>query len=382
MSSVIQNEQVEQEYTRARDKVVRKVGSPTTLGAADSGSNPTANRATKIPNQATAKALEEDILAPRFYTTNFAKLNKLILDSHKAEFEQMLGEFREDKNKGHFVPTSEFKLDFPDLPREEFEEFLRRSCLGEFSGCLLYREISDNSTNPILKNTFHYITRDEGRHASFLTHTMKDLGIEFDLGFLAKSKKRTSIPPKIMFYTVYLSEIIGYWRYITIYNQLEAHPEYRFHPIFKWFGRWCEDEHRHGHFFATLMKSQSKQVLKGRLNHALIRFFTLSVYMTMFLRDAQPASAALYRKMGLDPRQYDLDVIKMCDDEASTVWGFKFQVEHPTFVRQLDMMAANNRKLNALKGKTGPRARLQRAAVKINNVARIARLFVMPTIKA
>ncbi len=352
-------------------------------GAADSGSGATAvvNKF-NAPNEATAKALEEDILAPRFYTTNFAYMDKLDLSSHEAEFQAILQEFRRDNNKGHFVSTPEFKGPFPDLPRVEFEEFLRRSCLGEFSGCLLYQEISKRTSNPYLKEVFKLITRDEGRHASFLMHTMKDLGIRFDLGFLAESKKKVKIPPKIMFYTVYLSEIIGYYRYITIFDHLEAHPESRFHPIFKWFGRWCEDEHRHGHFFALLMKSQTKTTLQGPLNFALIKFFTLSVYMTMFLRDAEPGAVKLYEAMGFDTRQYDLDVIKKCDDEASTVWGFRFQVEHPTFVRQLDRMAANNRKLSALKGKSGLVAKLQRNVIKAGNVGRILRMFAMPTVKA
>ncbi|HEX2914374.1 MAG TPA: magnesium-protoporphyrin IX monomethyl ester (oxidative) cyclase [Chloroflexia bacterium] len=353
-------------------------------GAADSGSGPTrqvyTNRVEK-PSEATVSALKEDILAPRFYTTNFKKLDSMNLESHRAEFDVILQEFRNDNNKGHFIPTAEFKAQFPSLPLLEFEEFLKRSCLGEFSGCLLYREISDKSTNPILKEAFKYITRDEGRHASFLTHTMRDLNIEFDLRFLTDRKKRYNIPPKIMFYTVYLSECIGYWRYITIYNQLEEHPEHRFHPIFKWFGRWCEDEHRHAHFFAILMRSQARQVLQGLLNHLLIRFFTLSVYITMFLRDAQPAAAKLYREMGLDPRQYDLDVIKKCDEEASTVWGFKFQVDNPTFVRQLDSMAANNRKLAALDGKSGILVKAQRAFLKARNIYSIGRLFTLKTIK-
>ena len=354
-------------------------------GAADSGSGLSAKATydTRVatPSEATTSALQEDILAPRFYTTNFKKLDSMNLESHRAEFEAVIAEFKQDNNKGHFIPTDEFKAQFPDVPMAEFEEFLRRSCLGEFSGCLLYREISSRSTNPILKEAFKYITRDEGRHASFLTHTMRDLNIEFDLRFLTDRKKRYNIPPKIMFYTVYLSECIGYWRYITIYDQLEAHPEYRFHPIFKWFGRWCEDEHRHANFFSILMRSQSKQVLQGRLNLALIRFFTLSVYITMFLRDSQPASVTLYDKMGFNPRQYDLDVIKKCDEEASTVWGFRFQVDNPTFVRQLDRMAVNNRKLTALAGKPGLVNRLRRAGLKASNVGAIGRLFMMKTIK-
>ncbi len=360
-------------------KLTGRVAQPTGAGAADSGAG--ATLLMDAPNQATASALKEDVLAPRFYTIDIEKLDRLNFDNYQAEFEEMLGQFRADYNRGHFIPTAEFKAEFPDLPRHEFEEFLRRSCLGEFSGCLLYRQISARTTNPMLKETFKYITRDEGRHASFLTHTMRDLDIKFDLGFLADHKKRFKISPKIMFYTVYLSECIGYWRYITIYDELMAHPENCFHPIFKWFGRWCEDEHRHAAFFALMMKSQSKQVLQGPINNAMIRFFTLAVYITMFLRDVQPASVTLYNKMGFDPRQYDLDVIKKCDEEASTVWGFKFQVDNPKFVKELDRMAGNNRKLAALSEKTGLIACTRRLALKGSNVASIGRLFAMKTIK-
>jgi magnesium-protoporphyrin IX monomethyl ester (oxidative) cyclase len=352
-----------------------------TTAAADSGSGFSAPNNAKVPNEATKKALKNDILAPRFYTTNFDKFDKMILRGQEEELERILNEFRADINKGHFVATEEFKQDFPDLPRAEFEEFLRRSCLGEFSGCLLYREISHRTSNPLFKEAFKWMTRDEGRHASFLTHTMKDLDIKFDLGFLASSKKRVSIPPKIMFYTVYLSEIIGYYRYIKIFDHLNEHPENCFHPIFRWFGAWCQDEHRHGHFFAAIMKAQSKEVLEGRFNYALIKFFTLSVYITMYLRDAQPASQVFYRKMGLVPRDYDLEVIQNCDNEASTVWGFKFPVYSPTFIRQLDKMAENNAKLKTLEDQSGVVAKAKKLGLKANNVARIARLFLMRTTK-
>ncbi len=364
-----------------------KKGATPTFGAADSGSLPLENTqgyeasAVNAPNITTAKALKKDILAPRFYTTNFDEINSWKLPTQNPEFQAILKEFRDDYNKGHFVRTPEFAGPHPNLPEQEFEEFASRSAMGEFSGCLLYREISQKATDPYIKEVFKLITRDEGRHASFLTHTMKDLNINFDLGFLAQEKERTKIPPKIMCITVYLSEIIGYYRYITIFDHLEANPHLRFHPIFKAFGRWCNDEHRHGHFFAMIMKAQSKSMLQGPLNHAMIRFFTMSVYITMYLRDIKPAAQTFYRQMGLVPRDYDLHVIKRCDEEASTVWGFKFQVEHPTFVRQLDKMAENNQKLEKLEGKKGLQVTLQRTLLKANNVGRIFRLFAMKTVK-
>ena len=158
--------------------------------------------------------------------------------------------------------------------------------------------------------------------------------------------KYTFFSPKFIFYATYLSEKIGYWRYITIYRHLEKYPQYRISPLFRFFENWCQDENRHGDFFAALLRSQPL-LLNNFKAKLWCRFFLLSVFATMYLNDCQRAE--FYNSIGLDARQYDMQVIRKTNESASRIFPIALNVDHPMFFKYLDLCAVLNKKLIKIK---------------------------------
>ena len=67
------------------------------------------------------------------------------ISANEDELQAILEEFRADYNRHHFVRTEEFKQSWDHIDGETrrlFVEFLERSCTAEFSGFLLYKELS------------------------------------------------------------------------------------------------------------------------------------------------------------------------------------------------------------------------------------------------
>ncbi|CAL9112324.1 unnamed protein product [Musa acuminata var. zebrina] len=219
--------------------------------------------------------------------------------------------------------------------------------IAEFSGFLLYEELGRRlkKTNPVVAEIFSLMSRDEARHAGFLNKGLSDFNLDLDLGSLTKARKYTFFNPKFIFYATYLSEKIGYWRYITIYRHLKANPGFKVYPIFKYIENWCRDENRHGGFFSAFLKAQPQFLSDGKAK-LWSRFFCLSVYVTMYLNDCQ--RTAFFEGIGLDTKEFDIHVIIETNRTTARIFPAVLGVENPEFKRKLDRVVEINQKLIAI----------------------------------
>jgi len=335
-------------------------------------------------SDANAKAVESSMLNPRFYTTDFDAMDRIDVSSVRHEWDLMMKEYEGDNNHDHFQRDAQFADEvatlMPQLSpemRQEFLDFLVSSLTSEFSGCILYNEIRKNITNPDIKQLMTYMARDESRHAGFINQSLRDVGLGSDLGDLKRTKAYTYFKPKYIFYATYLSEKIGYARYITIFRQLEKHPDKRFHPIFRWFERWCNDEFRHGESFALIMRA-NPHLLRGG-NRLWIKFFLLAVYATMYVRDH--TRPMLHEAMGLDTDEYDYTVFRITTEISKQVFPLSLDTDNPKFRAGLERLFQISKANDDAKLKGGVSGLLTQAVCVVQAAWTFGRLFMMDTLE-
>lgn len=330
---------------------------------------------------ATEVAMQNTLLTPRFYTTDFDALDAIDVSSIRADWDALIDEMESDPNKGHFKKNEDWdRVDWDSMDpklRKEFIDFLISSCTAEFSGCVLYKEMKRRGTNKDITQLFQLMARDEARHAGFINDALREAGVAVNLGFLTQKKKYTFFRPKFIYYATYLSEKIGYARYITIFRHLQAHPEHRFHPIFKWFEEWCNDEFRHGEAFALLMKTDPKLTSGG--NVLWIKFFLTAVYATMFVRDHQ--RPAFHAALGIDTDWYAHEVFTKTSELSKQIFPITLDIDHPRWLPNVRRLHAANVAIAKAKSEKGISARVLQFAHSAKAAMAFAALYTIPAKK-
>lgn len=333
-------------------------------------------------------AAKETLLTPRFYTTDFDEVDEIFNlkknpNLPMEELDAMLEEFRKDYNQKHFVRNEGFGEAADAIQgdlRKIFIEFLERSCTAEFSGFLLYKELGRRlkDSNPCVAEIFTLLARDEARHAGFINKALSDFNLALDLGFLTKNRTYTFFKPKFIIYATYLSEKIGYWRYITMYRHLQRNPDNQLYPMFEYFENWCQDENRHGDFLTAVLKARP-ELLNGLEARLWSRFFCLSVYITMYLNDH--ARHYFYEALGLNTTTFDRHVILETNNATERVFPEVPDIEAPGFWERMDRMVGYNTKLVEIDNSDAPEwlKKVQKLPYIERVLAECLQLFFMPT---
>jgi len=332
--------------------------------------------------EATQVAMANTLLTPRFYTTDFDELDAVDVSSVRDEWDALIAQMKADPNKGHFKKNADWDdVDWDGMEpvlKAEFIDFLISSCTAEFSGCVLYKEMKRRGSNKDITELFQLMARDEARHAGFINDALREAGIAVNLGFLTQAKKYTYFRPKFIYYATYLSEKIGYARYITIYRHLEANPDKRFHPIFKWFCEWCNDEFSHGEAFALLMKTDPK-LTESLVNRMWIKFFLTAVFSTMWVRDHQ--RPAFHDALGVDPEWYGQEVFRKTSQISKQVFPMTLDIDHPRWIPALKRMQAGNVQIAEGRKKGGVSGALQRLVGSVRAGSAFVALLTIPVQK-
>jgi magnesium-protoporphyrin IX monomethyl ester (oxidative) cyclase len=147
---------------------------------------------------ATDTAMQNTLLTPRFYTTDFDELDAIDVSPVREDWDRLIAQMEADPNKGHFKKDESWDhVDWEGMDpklKKEFIDFLISSCTAEFSGCVLYKEMKRRGHNKDITQLFQLMARDEARHAGFINDALREAGVAVNLGFLTPpiSRRRSA----------------------------------------------------------------------------------------------------------------------------------------------------------------------------------------------
>jgi magnesium-protoporphyrin IX monomethyl ester (oxidative) cyclase len=117
------------------------------------------------------------------------------------------------------------------------------------------------------------------------------------------------------------------------------------------------------------------KLLRGG-NVLWIKFFLLSVYATMYVRDH--ARPAFHAALGLNPTEYDYQVFRICSEISKQVFPIVLDIDHPRFRAGMDRLAAITANISDAKAKGGLAGGLKRVGLTLQAGATFIGLYLVP----
>ncbi len=291
-------------------------------------------------NSHTDVLAKETLISPGFYTTSIRKFSSIDTLKFQDVFNTAIANLKSDYTKGDYIRDERFSQSWDHIQgdaRELIVKLLEMYCAAEYSGFILYKELSYQlrEENSILSSGFSLMSRDEARHASFHNKALLDFHVKPGLGFLEKEgRKYVYLPFSWFIYSTYLSERISSCYYITIFEHLESHPEYSIYPLFSFYKSWSEDENRHGDFFGAIIKSQ-RQNSRGLRARLVCKFFLTLIFSMTYLK--YKSNDELLALLGLDAREYYISTITKVNNSIRKDLPLVLDVEESGLFERLDI---------------------------------------------
>ena len=116
-------------------------------------------------------------------------------------------------------------------------------------------------------------------------------------------------------------------------------------------------------------------LLRGH-NIYWIRFFLLSVYATMYVRDH--TRPAFHDALGLDPTTYDYQVFRICSEITRQVFPVMLDTDHPRFRALMERMRILSEDMAAAKAQGGALSLVKRGWVMAKLGATFLALYMIP----